>query len=114
MRRLSNKRMVQERKLRKVEKELIAEGNVHCFFYKHKHASSFDHVIPKGQNASLIDEKKNLVPISEGAHWTLTFGTNNQIKKLPHLKDYLLKMKKLDEAYYKRFMTNHELWEEYE
>ena len=110
MRRHSKKRARQERRLRKIEKELIAEGNTRCFFYPRKSASCYDHVISKAHNSSLIDCKENLVPISTEAHFIIDHGTNEQIKELPNLFRYLEKMKKLDEKYYNRFMTNHELW----
>ena len=110
MRRFSKKRSAQERRLRGIEADLRAEGQTHCFFYPHKSASSFDHVVSKSANTSLIDCKENLVPISDSAHYVITFGTNEQIKKLPNLFRYLEKMKELDENYYNRFMTNHELW----
>ena len=112
MKRHSTKRAAQERKLRKIEKQLIAEGNTHCFFFKHKHASSFHHIVSKAQNIALIDCKKNLVPVCDEAHYIIDHGTTDQIKKLPHLREYLQRMKKLDESYWRRFMTNHDLWEE--
>jgi hypothetical protein len=111
MRRFSKKRAAQERRLRKIEHELRAEGQTHCFFFPHRSASSFDHIIPKSANTALIDRRENLVPISNKAHYIITFGTNKQIKELPNITRYLEKMKELDESYYKRFMTNHELWD---
>ena len=109
MKRFSKKRAAQERRLRKIESELYAEGQTHCFFFPRKSASSYDHIVPKSANALLIDCKENLVPISNEAHYVVTFGTNEQIKKLPNISLYLEKMKELDEDYYNRFITNHEL-----
>ena len=111
MKRHSKKRAAQERRLRKIEVELREEGQTHCFFFPYKSAPKFDHVVPKSANSSLIDCKANLVPISNSAHYVITFVTNNQIKKLPNINLYLEKMKELDEEYYNRFITNHELWQ---
>jgi hypothetical protein len=109
IRRHGKKRATQERRLRKIEKELIEEGETRCFFYPYQSASCFDHIVPKSANASLIDCRENLIPISHGAHYVITNGTNEQIKKLPRLDKYLEKMKGLDEDYYNRFILNHEL-----
>jgi len=109
MKRHSKKRAAKERRLRKIEARLIAEGNTRCFFYPYQSGSCYDHIIPKSHSEELIDCEDNLVPVSNRAHYILTFGTNEQIRKLPNISRYLEKMKNLDETYYKRFITNHEL-----
>ena len=111
MRRHSLKRARQERNLRKIEKKMRESGDYDkCFFYPYKHASSFDHCVPKAHNQKLIDCKENLVPICGEAHFIIDQGITKQIKELPNLDKYLERMSKLDYSYYSRFMTNHELW----
>ena len=111
MRRHSKRRASQERSLRKAERELNEEGNDRCFFYPFLPRSEYHHLIPKSQNSLLIDCKENLIPISDLAHETITRGTSDQLRNLPNLREYLVRMKGLDEKYYNRFMTNHELWD---
>jgi len=113
MKRFSKKRAAQERRLRKIEQELREEGQTKCFFFPYKRAWAFDHIVPKSANASLIECKENLVPASNEAHYIITFGTSDQIAGLPNIGKYLSRMRSLDEAYYSRFMTNHELWDKY-
>ena len=112
MKRHSLKRARQERRLRKIEAEMIASGDYDkCFFYTYKHANCFDHIVPKAHNQSLIDCRENLVPICGEAHHIIDHGITKQIKELPNLDKYLNKMSKLDRGYYSRFITNHELWD---
>ena len=104
MRTYSKKRQQQERNLRKIERELKADpANDKCFFYPFERRSEFHHIIPKSQNALLIDCKENLIPIGITAHNILHRGTTYQIKRLRNLDKYLEKMKSLDEGYYNRF-----------
>ena len=110
MKRFSKKRSAQEREYKKLKDEIFSSGPQRCFFFKHEKGWQVDHIVPRSQNQSLIAVQENLIPISDRAHFIITFGTNDQIKKLPGITQYLEKMKELDETYYKRFMTNHELW----
>lgn len=111
MKRHSKKRAARERRLRKIEARLIAEGHTQCFFYPYKGATCFDHIIPKAHNEDLIDKEANLIPICNESHEIITRGTNKQIRELPNIGLYLEKMSKLDYAYFARFLTNHELWD---
>lgn len=113
IKRHSTKRAAQERRLRKIEAELEAEGQTHCFFFPFKSKSCFDHIVPKSANTFLIDVEENIIPICNEAHYIITNGTGYQMQKLPRLREYLHRMKALDESYYRRFMTNHGLWDKY-
>jgi len=104
MRTYSKKRAVQERNLRKIERELEADpANDKCFFYPTERRSEFHHVCPKAQCPNLIDCKENLIPVGTTAHNILHRGTTYQIRRLRNLDKYLEKMKSLDEGYYNRF-----------
>ena len=107
----SKKRAAQERRLRKIEARLIAEGQTKCFFFPYKNAICFDHIIPKAHNESLIDCEKNLIPICNESHRIIDQGTNDEIRELPNITRYLEKMSQLDYKYFARFLTNHELWD---
>ena len=109
MKRFSKKRAAQEREYKKLKDEIFESGPQRCFFLKYERGWQIDHIVPRSQNQSLIAVKENLIPISDRAHFIITFGTNEQIKKLPNISLYLEKMKELDEDYYNRFITNHEL-----
>jgi len=107
MKKHSNKRAIQERNLRKAEKELNQElSNMACFFYPELMRREYDHIIPKSQNQSLIDCKDNLIPISGKAHEIITRGTVDDLLSLPtnRFREYLDRMKDLDESYYNRYM----------
>jgi len=114
MKKFSRKRSIQERKLRKIREKFATEDNPRCFFYPYKRAIDLDHCVPRSQNQSLIAVEENLIPICREAHYILTNGTTKQIKELPNLQKYLNKMKELDPSYWGRFITNHEMWGEYE
>ena len=95
-----------ESQLRRVERELKREGNERCFFCPHEPRSCFDHIVPKAHNTALIACKQNLVPIGLTAHNIITFGTAEEVKGLPRIREYLRRMKELDESYYNRFLVN--------
>jgi hypothetical protein len=114
MKTYSKKRAAQERNLQKIRGELREQGHTRCFFFPHKYGFTFDHVVPRSARPDLIDCKGNLVPISEEAHYIITFRTAAQIGSLPRIREYLDKMRGIDEKYWRRFLTNHDLWEIYE
>jgi len=97
-----------ESQLRRVERELKLAGNNRCFFLPEPR-SCFDHIVPKAHNTALIACKQNLVPIGLTAHNIITFGTAEQIMGLPRIKEYLRRMKELDESYYNRFLVNRDI-----
>jgi len=103
--RYSKKRQQAETELRRIEKELDQdEKNLNCFFVLAYPKSEYHHIVPKSEGLQWVAKKENLLPISTWAHDVLTFGTNEIIMKLPNIYDYLLKMKKLNEDYYQRYM----------
>jgi len=114
MKRFSAKRAAQERRLRKIREEMVQGGDARCFFYPYKSANDLDHIVPRSANQKLIDKESNLIPICREAHHIITHGTTKQIKELPNLQKYLNKMKELDPSYWGRFVTNHEMWGEYD
>jgi len=108
MRKLSKKRAAQERRLRKVEAELDQyEENQYCFFFPSEPKTEYHHIIPKSQNAQLIDDKENLLPVGRRAHDILTFGATQDIRELPmdRLQLYLIRMAHVDYNYYRRFIV---------
>lgn len=107
---MTDKRKLQERNLRKIEKELNKDvSNMHCFFFPLDMKREYHHILPKSQFSEFIDCKENLIPVGTSAHWTLTFGTGRQLQNLPKFKEYLEKMKALNQQYYYRFCLNHKI-----
>ena len=105
MNKFSIKRLRAERNLRRIEKELKQEPvNSKCFFYPVEKRSCFHHIVNKSEGLKWIDRENNLLPIGHTAHKILHRGYNTDIICLPRFPDYLLKMKKLNEDYYNRYM----------
>lgn len=104
---MTDKRKIQERNLRRIEKELNKDvSNMHCFFFPLDMKKEYHHILPKSQFPELIDCKENLIPVGTSAHYTLTFGTGRQVMNLPKIGQYLSKMKSLNEQYYFRYLLN--------
>jgi len=103
--RYSKKRQQAETELRRIEKELDQdESNLHCFFVPAQRKSCYHHIINKSEGLQWVAIKENLLPIGTWAHDVLTFGTNEEIKKLPMIKEYLELMEFLDKDYYQRYL----------
>jgi len=111
MKKYSYKRALQERNLRKIEKELDKDPeNIVCFFYHHLLKKEYHHIIPKAHNQELIDCMGNLIPVSMDAHFVLHNGTVKQLRELPaeRFREYLSRMERLDQKYYFRFRMRFE------
>jgi len=103
--RYSKKRQQAENELRRIEKELDQdEINLHCFFIPAQKKNEYHHIIPKAEGLQWVAMKENLLPIGTWAHDVLTFGKNEEIKKLPWIDEYLEMMELLNEDYYQRYM----------
>ena len=105
MSKFSLKRLKIERNLRRIEKELNQKPEYRrCFFYASEKRDCYHHIIPRSQGLEWIAQKDNLLPIGRTAHNIIHFGTNGEIKFLPRFREYLEKMKKLNERYYNRYL----------
>ena len=104
---MTDKRKIQESNLKRIIKELNKDPkNFHCFFESENMRTEWHHILPRSQFPEHIDNPDNLLPVGFSAHWTLTFGTGRQIMNLPKIREYLEKMKALDQQYYFRYKLN--------
>lgn len=111
MKKHSYKRALQERNLKKIKDEMIKEPENHiCFFFPDLRSDDLHHIIPISQNQDLIDERSNLIPISNHAHIIIHTGTIRDLRRLPadKFREYLSRMEKLDKRYYSRYKMKFE------
>jgi len=107
MKKISKKGKIRLRELAKAKRELNKNpANRYCFFYGYLKADDYHHVIPRSYRKDLYTVKENLIPVSRIAHNVLTFGTNEEKKRLPYFQKYLLRMQYLDENYYNLYRIN--------